>query len=242
MLESSISMQKLRPQTCWHHNLPAPLRKSPSPDLARDTIKITIHVGDTSRPREPAPGQAEGSGRAKPGSLSSIAALIAALLARRRSYALRPHSVVAGIDYLNLVPGCLGECLRCRPRRSSRPAASSRAGSHGDAQSEIVGLGQNRHIPTPDGEFQINAVPLGDYSVTVASPGFAQTALDVTVISGTVPAVHFQLQVATANEKVTVSATAPRSLPPTSATPITLVDQPRYSTALPAPTAPTASP
>ena len=50
-----------------------------------------------------------------------------------------------------------------------------------------------------NGEFQINAVPLGDYSVTVASQGFAQTAQDVTVISGTVPVVHFQLQVATAN-------------------------------------------
>lgn len=50
MLESSISMQKLRPQTCWHHNLPAPLRKSPSPDLARDTIKITIHVGIQAAP------------------------------------------------------------------------------------------------------------------------------------------------------------------------------------------------
>ena len=133
-------MQKLRPQTSWHHNLPAPLRKSPSPDIARDTIRITIPVG-TSRPREPAPGQAEGFGRAKPGSFSAIAAL----LARRRFYALRPHSVFAGIDYLNLVSGCLGECLWCRPRRGSRPAASSRAGSHGDAQSEIVGLDQNRH-------------------------------------------------------------------------------------------------
>src|SRR5271154_1804595 len=30
------------------------------------------------------------------------------------------------------------------------------------------------------GEFEINAVPLGDYSVAVASPGFAQAAQDVT--------------------------------------------------------------
>src|SRR5271165_3572086 len=56
-----------------------------------------------------------------------------------------------------------------------------------------------------NGEFQLNAVPLGDYSVSVASPGFAQTAQDVTVISGTVPVVHFQLRVASANEKITVS-------------------------------------
>jgi len=53
----------------------------------------------------------------------------------------------------------------------------------------------------PTGEFQINAVPLGDYSVSVASQGFAQTSRDVTVTSGSVPVVHFQLQVASANER-----------------------------------------
>ena len=75
-----------------------------------------------------------------------------------------------------------------------------------------------------DGEFQIIAVPLGDYSVAIASPGFAQTALDVTVVSGTVPAVHFQLQIATENSKVTVAATS-EVVSTDSATPITLVDQ-----------------
>ena len=75
-----------------------------------------------------------------------------------------------------------------------------------------------------NGEFQINAVPLGDYSIAVASQGFAQTAQEVTVISGTVPVVHFQLQIATANANVTVSA-APEVAPTDSATPITLVDQ-----------------
>ncbi|MGA2859351.1 MAG: TonB-dependent receptor [Candidatus Sulfotelmatobacter sp.] len=74
------------------------------------------------------------------------------------------------------------------------------------------------------GEFQFNAVPLGDYSVAVASPGFAQTAQDVTVISGTVPVAHFQLQLASPRETVTVSA-AQAIVPTDSATPITLVDQ-----------------
>jgi hypothetical protein len=74
------------------------------------------------------------------------------------------------------------------------------------------------------GEFEINAVPLGDYSASVASPGFAQTAQDVTVISGTVPVVHFQLQIAAANAKVTVSA-APEVAATDSATPVTLIDQ-----------------
>ncbi|MGA9384310.1 MAG: TonB-dependent receptor, partial [Candidatus Sulfotelmatobacter sp.] len=74
-----------------------------------------------------------------------------------------------------------------------------------------------------NGEFQINAVPLGDYSITVVGKGFAQTAQDVTVISGTVPVAHFQLQVATAHERVNVSAEQ-AIVPTDSATPITLVD------------------
>ena len=74
------------------------------------------------------------------------------------------------------------------------------------------------------GEFQFNPVPLGEYSVSVASPGFEQTAQDVTVISGTVPVVHFLLTVAATKTNVTVSA-APEVVPTDSATPITLVDR-----------------
>src|SRR3984957_6157247 len=74
------------------------------------------------------------------------------------------------------------------------------------------------------GEFQLNAVPLGDYSVSAASQGFAQTSQDLTVISGTVPVVHFQLQVASAKEQVTVSGAA-EIVPTDSATPITLVSR-----------------
>src|SRR5580692_204463 len=76
-----------------------------------------------------------------------------------------------------------------------------------------------------NGEFELNAVPLGDYSISVASPGFAQTSQDVTVISGTVPVVHFQLQVASTNEKVVVSASAAPVVPTDSATPITLINR-----------------
>ena len=51
-----------------------------------------------------------------------------------------------------------------------------------------------------NGEFQSNGVPLGDYSVTVSSANFASAAQDVTVISGTVPVVHVQLQVNAAGD------------------------------------------
>jgi hypothetical protein len=75
-----------------------------------------------------------------------------------------------------------------------------------------------------NGEFELNAVPLGEYSVSVASQGFAQTLQNVTVMSGSVPVVHFQLRVANANEKVTVSA-APAVVATDSFTPTTLVSR-----------------
>src|ERR1700693_630101 len=74
------------------------------------------------------------------------------------------------------------------------------------------------------GEFQFNAIPLGDYSVSVASQGFGQASQDVTVISGTVPVVHFLLKAAATNANVTVSA-APEVAPTDSATPTTLVSR-----------------
>ncbi|MGA2357976.1 MAG: TonB-dependent receptor [Terriglobales bacterium] len=75
-----------------------------------------------------------------------------------------------------------------------------------------------------NGEFQFNAVALGAYSVSVASKGFAQTAQDVIVISGSVPVVHFLLQVASANERVTVSG-SPAVVATDSFTPTTLVSR-----------------
>ena len=75
-----------------------------------------------------------------------------------------------------------------------------------------------------NGEFQLNAVPLGEYSVSVASAGFAQISQDVTVISGSVPVVHFQLQVASANEKITVSG-SPAVVATDSFTPTTLISR-----------------
>jgi hypothetical protein len=75
-----------------------------------------------------------------------------------------------------------------------------------------------------NGEFAFNAVPLGDYSVSVANPGFAQAVQNVVVNSGTEPVVHFQLKLAAANETVNVSG-VPEIAPTDSATPITLVNR-----------------
>lgn len=76
----------------------------------------------------------------------------------------------------------------------------------------------------PDGGFVFNAVPIGEYSVSVASPGFTQVVQSVVVNSGTEPVVHFQLNLAGAKETINVSG-APVAAPTDSPTPITLVDR-----------------
>ena len=75
-----------------------------------------------------------------------------------------------------------------------------------------------------NGEFTFNAVPLGDYSISVASPGFAQTVQNLLVDSSTEPVVHFQLNVAGSKETLEVSG-IPEVAPTDSATPITLVNR-----------------
>ena len=69
-----------------------------------------------------------------------------------------------------------------------------------------------------NGEFTFNAVPLGDYSISVASPGFVQAVQNVVVNSGTEPVVHFQLSLAGAKETLSVSG-VPEVAPTDSATP-----------------------
>jgi len=74
------------------------------------------------------------------------------------------------------------------------------------------------------GNFAFNAVPLGEYVVTVAGVGFAQAQQDVMVISGSQPVLHFALSVALAKETVNVSG-APEEVPTDSATPTTVVNR-----------------
>ena len=74
------------------------------------------------------------------------------------------------------------------------------------------------------GQFQFNAVALGEYTVSVAGKGFVQVEQDVVVTSGSVPVVHFQLQVASEKETVIVSG-APAVAPTDTSTPTTLVSR-----------------
>src|SRR6516164_6605835 len=75
-----------------------------------------------------------------------------------------------------------------------------------------------------NGEFLFIAVPLGEYSIAVSSPGFASAIESAVVHSGTEPVVHFRLGLGPAKETVNVSE-APVARPTDSATPTTLVDR-----------------
>src|SRR5579864_5756147 len=75
-----------------------------------------------------------------------------------------------------------------------------------------------------NGEFQFNALPLGEYSLIVVAPGFSQVEQNVVLQSGTEPVLHLALRVAEAKETITVSA-APDAAGTDSATPTTLVDR-----------------
>jgi len=71
-----------------------------------------------------------------------------------------------------------------------------------------------------DGEFVFNAVPIGDYSVTVSADGFQNFAQDISVSSGSTAVLHFPMELAAASQSVTVTAdavtAAPDSVTPTS--------------------------
>jgi TonB dependent receptor-like, beta-barrel/Carboxypeptidase regulatory-like domain/TonB-dependent Receptor Plug Domain len=75
-----------------------------------------------------------------------------------------------------------------------------------------------------NGEFEFNPVPIGDYTIVVVSKGFAQESQNVAVESGTEPVAHFQLNLASANETVNVSA-APDLAATDSATPTTTLSR-----------------
>ncbi len=75
-----------------------------------------------------------------------------------------------------------------------------------------------------DGAFQITAVPVGDYTLTVASAGFTTVEQPITVVSDTAPELHVQLEVGGVRENVTVAGNA-AEVQTGSVTPTTLVSR-----------------
>jgi outer membrane receptor protein involved in Fe transport len=57
-----------------------------------------------------------------------------------------------------------------------------------------------------DGVFQFDAVPVGEYLITVTHPGFQEVSLRVVVQSGSSPVLHFPMNIAAMSQRVEVKA------------------------------------
>jgi hypothetical protein len=75
-----------------------------------------------------------------------------------------------------------------------------------------------------DGSFEIASIPLGDYVVTIANPGFENLQQTITVNGDSTLTRHFQLTLATVNQSATVETTTDATNVD-SVTPNTLVDR-----------------
>ncbi|HEY4978004.1 MAG TPA: TonB-dependent receptor [Candidatus Acidoferrum sp.] len=73
-----------------------------------------------------------------------------------------------------------------------------------------------------EGEFHFDSVPVGEYTVTTTKFGFTSLEQSITVLSGSAPILHFEVQVATQAQTVTVTSDAPPAQTE-SITPTTLV-------------------
>jgi outer membrane cobalamin receptor len=72
------------------------------------------------------------------------------------------------------------------------------------------------------GQFQFDAVPLGEYTVAISDSTFVAEPQTVTVLSGTAPVLHLELRLPAQNQTVTVSANAGQT---ETVTPTSLVDR-----------------
>jgi len=75
-----------------------------------------------------------------------------------------------------------------------------------------------------EGAFQIASVPLGDYIVAIANPGFSDYTQIITISNDSTVLIHFQLSLATVSQAVSVE-TSPNSANIDTVTPQTLIDR-----------------
>jgi outer membrane receptor protein involved in Fe transport len=76
----------------------------------------------------------------------------------------------------------------------------------------------------PEGDFQLTAVPLGKYRLTVAHDGFSAAEQEIVVASGSAPIVHLQLGLPVLAQTVEVQET-PETLTPESSAATTLIER-----------------
>jgi len=77
-----------------------------------------------------------------------------------------------------------------------------------------------------NGDFHFDAVPVGEYVTTASKADFASSEQAMTVLSGTAPVLHFELQLASQIQSITVLAEAAPGQTE-SITPTTLIDRER---------------
>jgi outer membrane cobalamin receptor len=75
-----------------------------------------------------------------------------------------------------------------------------------------------------NGDFHFDAVPVAEYVITASKADFASSEQAMAVLSGTAPVLHFELQLASQTQSVTVSAEAAPGQTE-SITPTTLIDR-----------------
>ena len=77
------------------------------------------------------------------------------------------------------------------------------AGAHIELHAATSAFMQSA-VTTQGGEFTLSTVPLGDYIITVSQTGFATVKQTLTLASDTAPVLHFELQLATVQQSVSV--------------------------------------
>jgi outer membrane receptor protein involved in Fe transport len=76
-----------------------------------------------------------------------------------------------------------------------------------------------------NGEFQMDAVPAGNYTLQITHDGFRESVADLTVVADSAPLRHFPLEVAGLTERVEVSESAQTLDTTSSSSPVTLTRQ-----------------
>src|SRR6185437_299230 len=77
-------------------------------------------------------------------------------------------------------------------------------------------------VTDENGEFEIDEVPVGEYTISASAPGFETLSITVTIQSGAAPILHFPLAISQVNQRVEVSG-APQTVNSQSSTTETLV-------------------
>jgi hypothetical protein len=97
------------------------------------------------------------------------------------------------------------------------------AGAHVELQAATSAYTQST-VTNQDGSFTLSSIPLGDYVITISQSGFATTKQTLTLASDTAPTLHFELQLGTVQQAVSVENPAYTANVNT-VTPTTLVDR-----------------